>query len=150
MQLKFISPTTHGIIDWLTAGMLPAIPRLFGWDKKATRMYDMLAGGIGATTAMTNFPPGLIKLMPLKTHLMIDKMNGALFLAAGAMLTDEPDSVRCCMASTGTFLLMQGFCTRTRKQEQAPPQQSFARQEPIQRYAEQMRPDVYAGAASAR
>ena len=149
MSFKFISPGLHGIIDWLTVGMLPAIPRLMGYDCKMTRLHDMVAGGIAASSAFTDYPAGLVKIMPMQTHLALDKMNGAMFLAAAAIMDDEPSGARACVASTGLFLLLNGFCTRSQSQEQAPRRGSFARNEPIQRYAEETRPDIYGSNAGA-
>ena len=142
MNLKFISPAMHGIIDWLTVPTLAATPRVCGFSSRVTRLYDVMAGGVATSSTFTDYPAGMVKVMPMQTHLILDKLNGGLFLAAAALM-DEPDNARTCMAATGLFLLMNGFCTRSRPQEKAPHQGSFAREHPVQRYAHERRPDLY-------
>jgi hypothetical protein len=142
MKLKFISPAIHGVIDWLTVPALVATPRACGFSRRVTRLYDGVAGGVAASSAFTDYPAGVVKLMPMQAHLMLDKLNGGLFLAAAALM-DEPDNARTWMAATGLFLLMNGICTRSRPDEEAPHQGSFAREHPVQRYAHERRPDVY-------
>lgn len=143
MSLKFISQTAHGIIDWMTVPILACVPRALGYDRPATRLFDVGAGGIAVSSALTDYPAGLVKLMPMKTHLMLDKMTGGVFLASAAVMEDEPPLVRTCLGATGLFLLLTGFCTRTQPQAQAPRRGAYARQGPIERYAEQTRPDIY-------
>lgn len=147
MQIKFISPTAHGIMDWLTAGMLPMLPRVFGWDRKLTRLHDVAGCEIATLATLTDNPTGIVKVIPMRAHLMLDKLSGGLFLAAAALVDDEPPSTRCCMATTGAFLLVQGFCTRSDEQE-ARHRDSRARREPLRRYARETRPDIYATSGS--
>jgi hypothetical protein len=121
---------------------MAATPRACGFSRRVTRLYDGMAGGIAASSTFTDYPAGVVKLMSMQAHLMLDKLNGGLFLAAAALM-DEPDDARTCMAATGLFLLMNGFCTRSKPKEQAPHQGSFAREHPVQRYAHERRPDAY-------
>lgn len=143
MKLKFISPAVHGIIDWLTVPTLAATPRVCGFSRRVRRLYDIMAGGVATSSTFTDYPAGLVKLMPMQAHLTLDKLDGGLFLAAAALM-DEPKNARTCMAATGLFLLMNGFCTRSRPHEQAPRATSFAREHPVQRYAHERRPEAYA------
>lgn len=143
MKFKFITPTVHGIIDYLTAATLPAVPRMFGFSKPVTRLHDVVAAGTGASALVTNYPLGAVKLLPLKAHLAMDVFHGGLFLACAAIMDDEPESTRMCMAGTGLCLLTTGLCTQTQKKEQAPHRAAYARQEPIERYAQDTRPDIY-------
>jgi hypothetical protein len=143
MKFKFISPTVHGIIDYLTAATLPAIPRMFGFSKPVTRLHDVVAAGTGASALVTKYPLSAVKLLPLKAHLALDMFHGGLFLACAAIMDDEPESTRRCMAGTGLCLLTTGLCTQTQKKEQAPHRSAYARQEPIERYAQDTRPDIY-------
>jgi hypothetical protein len=124
--------------------MLPAIPRAFGWNStKVKRLHDVVAAGTLGTALITDYPLSVAKVLPLKVHLGLDMLHGSAFLACAAFCDDEPDTARMCMASTGLFLLTAGLCTRTQKKTKAPPAGAYARQEPIHRYAEQTRPDIY-------
>lgn len=143
MRFKFISPTVHGVLDYLTAATLPSLPRLFGWDRPVARLHDLVGAATGALALVTDYPLGAVKVLPLKVHLGMDVFHGGLFLAFAALMSDEPNSTRACMAATGTFLLTTGLCTQTHQQEQAPSRGAFARREPVQRYAHRTRPDIY-------
>jgi hypothetical protein len=133
----------HGMLDYLTAATLPVIPRAFGFSKPVTRLHDVVAVGTGASALMTNYPLGAVKMLPLKAHLAMDAFHGGLFLACAAIMDDEPQATRMCMASTGLCLPTTGLCTQTQKEEQAPHREAYARQEPIERYAQETRPDIY-------
>lgn len=137
MTIKFISRKAHGIIDWALVPTLLATPRACGFSNRVTRLYDVMAGGIAGNATFTKYPAGVVKVMSMEKHLMIDKAAGGLFLAAAALLNDEPQGARACMATTGAFLLMNGFCTVSNKKEHAPRKVAFARTAPIERYAEQ-------------
>jgi hypothetical protein len=143
MKFRFISPMMHGILDYITAATLPVIPRACGFSKPVTRLHDVVAMGTGASALVTNYPLGAVKLLPLKAHLAMDAFHGGLFLACAAIMDDEPQDARMCMAGTGLCLLTTALCTQTQKKEQAPPPKAYARQEPIERYAERTRPDIY-------
>jgi hypothetical protein len=147
MQFKFISGFMHGILDWLTAPMLACMARWYGWDRRVTRLHDIVALGTGASAAITDYPLGMVKVMPLKTHLALDKFHGGLFVACAALMDDEPRTERLCMASTGLFLLMTGFCTQTQEKENAPHQDAYARRHPVEQYAQSSRPDIYGSSA---
>ncbi|HSU67356.1 MAG TPA: hypothetical protein VLJ39_10820 [Tepidisphaeraceae bacterium] len=143
MRLQFISPTVHGILDYLTAAMLPSTPRMFGFSRKVTRLHDVVGAATLGSALVTDYPLGAVKVLPLKAHLAMDVFHGGLFLACAAIMADEPTPTRACMTASGLFLLTTGLCTQTQKKEQAPEQGSFARQHPVERYAEQTRPDIY-------
>ena len=123
--------------------MLPVIPRVCGWDRTVTRLYDGLAAGVAGQAMLTKYPVGLYKVIPMKQHLMVDKMTGGLLLAAAALMDEESCEVRSCLATSGLFFLVAGFCTKDQPSEQARqwgPQQ----RQSIEHYAEARRPDAAA------
>jgi hypothetical protein len=144
MKLQCISPTAHGVLDYLTAAMLPAIPRAFGWNSaKVIRLHDVVAAGTLVTSLATDYPLGVVKVLPLKAHLTLDVLHGGAFLACAALCDDEPDAARMCMASTGLFLLTTGLCTWTQKKEKVISRGSYSGQEPVHLYAKETPSDIY-------
>ena len=89
--MKPISTRAHGVLDYLTAGMLLALPRMMGWGPGATRLLTNAAIGTLVYSLLTRYELGLVKKLPLKGHLALDGMSGALLCAAPFLLLDEDE-----------------------------------------------------------
>lgn len=78
-----IDATLHGVTDY-TAGttLLTVFPRLVGLDGTESARQIRIAGAIhtGYST-ITDYPLGIVKMIPYKVHLALDAV-GALALAA--------------------------------------------------------------------
>lgn len=83
---KPVSPTAHGIMDYVISGVELAAAPLLGLNSTAVRTYQALGAGYTLVNALTRTPVGVKKLIPLKTH-----EKGDLGLVAGvALLTFMP------------------------------------------------------------
>ncbi|GAB3933427.1 hypothetical protein [Mucilaginibacter myungsuensis] len=88
--MKFISPKLHGIIDYLVVIFLLASPTIFG-------MTGMLSTGTYALgvvhlilTLLTDFSGGVVKLIPLALHGLIELVVGiALVVIAFTLLKGD-------------------------------------------------------------
>jgi hypothetical protein len=81
--MKPIDSTLHGVTDY-TAGttLMTVFPRLAGISGTRAARQIRTAGAIHAGySTITDYPLGLVKLVPYKAHLAIDAI-GALALAA--------------------------------------------------------------------
>jgi len=103
---KAISPKTHAIIDYMTAGSFLVTAAWF-WDrsKRAAIAALISCGAELAVSMLTNYPGGVKKVINFRTHRDIDFGLGAMtatmpeflafkdeaerkfFLAQGAMIT---------------------------------------------------------------
>jgi hypothetical protein len=110
---KPISPRVHGILDYMTAGFMFALPRVMGWSKTATRLMDASAAMATAYSLMTRYELGLVKVLPMKAHLALDAVSGAGMLGAAAMMDDEDPEVRCTIAGIGAWEIAASLLTRT-------------------------------------
>jgi hypothetical protein len=110
---KPISPRVHGILDYMTAGFMFALPRVLGWSKTSTRLMDACAGAATAYSLMTRYELGLVKVLPLKAHLAMDAVSGAGLLGAAAVMEDEDPDVRCTIAGIGAWEIAASLMTRT-------------------------------------
>jgi hypothetical protein len=79
---KPISPTFHGILDYLTVPLLLVAGPLFGFDGLPAKITSTLAGVILVYAASTAYPPGLVRLLSLKAHQRIDIVLGAGLIAS--------------------------------------------------------------------
>lgn len=93
--MKPISTKMHGVIDYLTSGTLLVLPRALGWRP------------------LTRYELGLAKVLPMKAHLALDGMSGALLAAAPFLFRDEKRAVTGALAGVGLFEIAASLLTRT-------------------------------------
>lgn len=67
-----ISPRLHGVIDYITVLTLLISPDLFGMQATASTFTFVLAFVHLGLTMFTDFDAGVLKLIPLRVHGMIE------------------------------------------------------------------------------
>jgi hypothetical protein len=85
-----IDATLHGVTDY-SAGtfLLTAFPRLAGIEGTRSARQVRTAAAIHAGySTITNYPLGVVKLLPYQAHLALDAL-GALALAATPFVTGQ-------------------------------------------------------------
>jgi hypothetical protein len=85
-----VDATLHGVVDYSAAGfLLTAFPKLTNTEGTRSARQIRIAGAIhGAYSAITDYPLGVVKVLPYKAHLAIDAV-GALALAATPFVTGQ-------------------------------------------------------------
>jgi hypothetical protein len=85
---KPVSRQLHGAIDYAYAAIVPFIPEMAGFSdqEKATLLCRLLGGGALTYTMLTKAEWGVIKLLPFKTHLMIDLSVSIMAIGAPWLL----------------------------------------------------------------
>jgi hypothetical protein len=83
MTTRVIPTKVHAIVDAVTGPTLVAAPNVGGFDDSAGSALSARAVGGGATvlSALTDYELGLVRLVPMRVHLALDAMNGALLAA---------------------------------------------------------------------
>jgi hypothetical protein len=90
--MKIISPKIHGIIDYLVVVFLLASPSIFGFMGRAALFTYALAGVHLLLTLFTNYSAGVVKIIPLPVHGVIEFVVGLLLIImAVAFLNNRPD-----------------------------------------------------------
>jgi hypothetical protein len=85
-----VDSTLHGVVDY-TAGttLLTVFPKLAGIEGTRSARQVRTAGAIHAGySTLTDYPLGIVKLIPFKAHLALDAI-GALALAATPFVTGQ-------------------------------------------------------------
>jgi hypothetical protein len=82
--MRFISTRVHGVLDYLTAGVLIAAPSMLGFRQHGTQRWLPLALGVGTIgySLLTDYELGPFKVIPMPMHLALDAANGALLAAS--------------------------------------------------------------------
>ncbi|MBM3606344.1 MAG: hypothetical protein FJX25_16965 [Alphaproteobacteria bacterium] len=75
-----IDTRTHGIIDYLTGTLLILAPYLFGFATGGIEQWlpQILGVMIIGMSLLTNYELSVAKVIPLKAHLAVDVLGGAL------------------------------------------------------------------------
>lgn len=84
MVAQVIPTRVHGVLDYATSGALVAAPELFRLkDVRASALAPRVAGAAAtAYSALTDYELGIVKALPMKAHLALDAVSGALLAAS--------------------------------------------------------------------
>lgn len=82
--MRVIPTSIHGVIDYLTGGLLLAVPYLLGFaDGTAAQWVPQIVGAmIIGQSLITQYELSIAKIIPMPTHLMLDMGAGALLAAS--------------------------------------------------------------------
>lgn len=109
--MKLFSTRTHGALDYASVILLLALPRALGWSKPVT---NLLTGSALATlvySLATRYELGALKLLPMPTHLALDRASGLALCAAAGTMKDEPIAVRAALLALGLFEITASLTT---------------------------------------
>jgi len=79
--MKVLSPRIHGVIDYISVVALALAPTLFGLQGISAMLAYALAAVHLIMTVLTAFPLGLIRLIPLKLHGLVEIIVGVSLVA---------------------------------------------------------------------
>jgi len=70
MKLQFLTPALHGVLDYVAAAALIALPFLLGFQ--GIELWLSVAGGAGliAYSLLTDYAFGAVKLVSFDAHLL--------------------------------------------------------------------------------
>jgi hypothetical protein len=85
-----VDSTLHGVTDYTAGTLLTTVfPKLAGIEGTRSANQIRIAGAIHAGySTVTDYPLGIVKLLPYKAHLAIDAL-GAIALAATPFVTGQ-------------------------------------------------------------
>ena len=111
---KPISTRTHAVLDYLTISSFLFLPRLLNFSKPVTT--GMTAVGLTklAYTLLTRHEGGACKVLPVKAHLAMDAVGGAMLCALPFMAGHEADDLETAVcAGMGAFDIAAAPLTET-------------------------------------
>jgi hypothetical protein len=80
--MKPISPTVHGVLDYMTCVFFALAPSLFGLSGAYATVCYVLAGGYLVISLLTAMPLGAIKAIPFWLHGRLELVSGLVFIAS--------------------------------------------------------------------
>ncbi len=115
--MKLFSTKVHGVLDYATVAVLPALFRLLGAKEETARFADAGAVFVLSYSLLTRYELGAFKVLPLPAHFVLDALLGAALLSAAARHQDDSEIVRGALASLGAFSLAASLLTETQPRE---------------------------------
>ncbi len=111
--MRFLPTSVHGAIDYLWGVALLAAPWLFGFADVTAATWTAVVFGAGAIlySMLTAYELGVLRLLPMSLHLMLDGAAGAL-LAASPFLLGFSDRVYLPHVLFGLFSVVASLVTR--------------------------------------
>ena len=113
--MRFISTRAHGLIDYIWGLLLGAAPWIFNFTDNRPATYVAWILGVGAIlySLATDYELGLVPILSMPMHLVIDGLGGAL-LAASPWLFGFADRVFWPHLLFGLFSVGASLLTETR------------------------------------
>ena len=110
--MKVISPRIHGYFDFLTVFIFLLAPTLLGLGQ----LSAMLAYGLAVVhlivTFASDFPFGIVKLIPFTVHGWIERMVGPLLIAIPFILNfSDEEAARNFYIAMGIIIIVAGMLT---------------------------------------
>lgn len=116
--MKVLSPAAHGILDYLTVAFFAMAPSLFDLHGTYATVCYVLAAGYLVITLLTNFPLGLMRVIPFPVHGKLELVSGLVFLASPFLFgfADDNMTARNLFMGAGVVFLVVYFLTDWRAQ----------------------------------
>jgi SPW repeat len=112
--MRFLPTRIHGVIDYIWGVLLLASPWIFGFADGGAAQWVAVVVGLGAIaySAVTDYELGLVRLAPMRLHLLLDGLGGAL-LAASPWIPGFSDRVYGPHLAFGLFAVVASLITQT-------------------------------------
>src|SRR5689334_15808903 len=92
--MKLINPTIHGILDYVVVTFLWASALIFPFTVSIKLFTPALGCVHLVLTLITNFPGGVVKVLPLKIHAIIElAVSIILIVSPGALGLQGVDKI---------------------------------------------------------
>lgn len=110
--MRFIPTRFHGILDYVVGLILLAAPWLFNFSDNSYATWTIVAAGVIVLlqTIFTDFEVGIIRKIPMQTHLMMDFGIGVI-LAVSPWMFNFADQVYAPHLIAGIFSILAALTT---------------------------------------
>jgi len=110
--MKFISIRIHGLLDFVTVIAFVVIPKVFDLNGIPAQLSYALALIHLLMTLLTKFPFGVVKLIPVKLHKIVELLVGPILVIAPWVLGfSKIESARDVYVVMGLVIIVVGATT---------------------------------------
>ena len=112
--MRFIPTRVHGVLDYLVGVLLIAAPWLLNFNRGGAETWVPVVLGVGALvySLFTNYELGVVRRIPMGTHLGLDLASG-LLLAVSPWLFGFSNYVFWPHLILGVFEIAAALTTQT-------------------------------------
>ena len=104
--MPFIPTKIHGVLDYLVSLFVVALPFLFGVEGGTKTLFVAL-GVVGiAYSLLTAYELGAVKLIPMRTHLLLDAVFVVGLLALAVVVPPAPLRIVCGVLAVAVALVV--------------------------------------------
>jgi len=138
-----ITTKQHAFLDYLTVGTMMLLPKVLNMSRPLATALESVAAVKLAYVLMTDHELGLVRKIPVKTHLILDTALGAGLCAMPFVLGDDDDTAATvALVGMGLNDIVVAAATQL-----TPTQQSIPRQlaRTARQSVERVRESVHAG-----
>ena len=111
--MKVLSPSAHGVLDYMTVIFFALAPFLFELQGTYATVCYVLAGGYLLITLLTDFPLGVMRVIPFPVHGSFELVSGPVFIIAPWLFgfADDNPTARNLFVASGLVFLVVWFLT---------------------------------------
>jgi len=110
--MKIISPRMHGYLDFLTVALFLLAPTLLGLSQIPAMLAYSLAAIHLMVTLASDFPFGIIKIIPFTVHGWIERLVGPSLIAVPFILSFSNEEIaRNFYITVGLVIIVIGLLT---------------------------------------
>ncbi|HZY35292.1 MAG TPA: hypothetical protein VFE53_01510 [Mucilaginibacter sp.] len=110
--MKFISPKIHGLIDYFVVVFLFVSPTFFGFSGLVATFTYALGAVHLLLTISTNYPLGVLKIVPVTVHAAIELLVGIILIVlAYTLFGNNAQGSKLYYVVFGTVILLTWLVT---------------------------------------
>lgn len=111
--MRFILTIAHGFADYLVGLIVMAMPAYFAWTGSARIFFMALGVVVISHSLLTDYELGLVRILRIRFHLLLDALFGVAMLSAPTLLNLPIDS-RVIVYVIGALSILLSFTTKIR------------------------------------
>ena len=111
--MRFIPTIAHRLADYLVGLIVIAPPSYFAWTGSARIFFMMLGVAVICYSLLTDYELGLVRILRIRFHLLLDALFGFVMLAAPTLLNLRSDG-RLTVYVIGALSILLSFTTKIR------------------------------------
>lgn len=111
--MRFIPSIAHGLADYLVGLAVVSMPFHFGWTGTVRIVFVTLGIIVVCYSLLTDYELGLLRLLRIRFHLLLDASFGIAVLAA-PMLLHLPTGNSTIVYVIGALSVLLSFTTKIR------------------------------------
>ena len=113
--MRFIPTALHGLADYVVGLIVAGLPFYFGWTGASRVTFVTLGVLVICYSLLTDYELGLVRVLRIRFHLLLDALFGLAMLAI-PMLLHLPNDSRIPVYVIGVLSLLLSLTTKIRAQ----------------------------------